>query len=376
MEKSKVYFTDLRTKPGVNLLDKVEKLIKKAGMEQIDFKNKFVAVKIHFGEPGNLAYIRPNYAAKVVKLIKDLGGIPFLTDSNTLYSGRRANAVDHLEAAYENGFNPLAVGCHVIIADGLKGTDFREIELNFKHCKAAKIGTAIADADIIISMNHFKGHEMTGFGGALKNLGMGSGSRGGKLEMHSASKPKIIEENCVSCGQCIKNCAQEAIEFNEKRKATIDYDKCVGCGQCVAVCQFEAAQVIWNESADTANEKIAEYAYAVVDEKPNFHINFIMNVSPNCDCWDSNDVPIVPDLGIMASFDLVALDRASIDMVNNAPVAKGSMLEEKVCECHGHNEEQGDKIHHIHPNTDWRVGLNYAEEIGLGHQDYELIVVK
>lgn len=374
MEKSKVYFTNLRTKPGVNLLDKVEKLIKKAGIENIDFKNKFVAIKIHFGEPGNLAYIRPNYAARVVKIIKDLGGIPFLTDSNTLYSGRRANAVDHLEAAYENGFNPLAVGCHVIIADGLKGTDYREIELNMKHCKVAKIGTAIADADIIISMNHFKGHEMTGFGGALKNLGMGSGSRGGKLEMHSASKPKIEVENCVSCGQCIKNCAQEAIEFNDERKAFIKYDKCVGCGQCVAVCQFESAQVIWNESADTANEKIAEYTHAVINEKPNFHINFIMNVSPNCDCWSSNDVPIVPDLGIMASYDLVALDKASIDMVNNAPVGKGSMLDEKECDCHVHEHE--DKIHHIHPNTDWRVGLNYAEEIGLGKQDYELIVVK
>jgi len=374
MEKSKVYFTDLRTKPGVNLLDKVEKLIRKAGIEQIDFKNKFVAIKIHFGEPGNLAYIRPNYASKVVKLIKDLGGMPFLTDSNTLYTGRRANAIEHLEAAYENGFNPLSVDCHIMIADGLKGTDYREVEINKKHCKTAKIGTAIADADIIISMNHFKGHEMTGFGGALKNLGMGSGSRGGKLEMHSASKPIIVEENCVSCMQCIKNCAQVAIEFNEKRKATIDYDKCVGCGQCVAVCQFDSAQVIWNQSADTANEKIAEYTYAVVNEKPNFHINFIMNVSPNCDCWDSNDVPIVPDLGIMASYDLVALDKASIDMVNNAPVAKGSMLEERVTESHDH--KVGDKIHHIHPNTDWRVGLNYAEEIGLGHQDYELIVVK
>jgi uncharacterized protein len=376
MEKSKVFFTNLRTKPGVNLLDKVEKLIKKAEIENIDFKNKFVAVKIHFGEPGNLAYIRPNYAAKVVSVIKDLGGIPFLTDSNTLYSGRRANAIDHLEAAYENGFNPLSVGCHVIIADGLKGTDYREIEVNLKHCKTAKIGTAIADSDIVISMNHFKGHEMTGFGGALKNLGMGSGSRGGKLEMHSASKPRIVEKNCVSCGQCIKNCAQDAIEFNDKKKAFIDYDKCVGCGQCVAVCQFNSAQVIWNEGADTANEKIAEYAHAVISDKPNFHINFIMNVSPNCDCWDSNDVPIVPDLGIMASFDPVALDKASIDAVNAAPVTNGSLLDERIHECEEHNHSHGDKIEHIHPNTDWRVGLDYAEEIGLGTQEYELVVVK
>jgi uncharacterized protein len=222
LEKSKVYFTDLRTKPGLNLLDKTAHLVKQAGMDKIDFKNKFVAIKIHFGEPGNLAYIRPNYAATIVKLIKSLGGIPFLTDANTLYSGRRSNAVDHLEAAMENGFNPLAVGCNVIIADGLKGTDYREIEINQKHCKSAKIGTAIADADIIISMNHFKGHEMTGFGGALKNLGMGSGSRGGKLEMHSASQPEIDSDKCISCGQCIKACSQSAMSFDKNKKSQID----------------------------------------------------------------------------------------------------------------------------------------------------------
>jgi uncharacterized Fe-S center protein len=374
MEKSKVYFTDLRTKPGMNLLDKLEKIMKKAGIENIDFNNKFVAVKIHFGEPGNLAYIRPNYAAVVIKLIKELGGIPFLTDSNTLYSGRRSNAVDHLQAAMENGFNPLAVGCNVIIADGLKGTDYKEIKIDMKHCKTAKIGTAIADADIIISMNHFKGHEMTGFGGALKNLGMGSGSRGGKLEMHSASQPVIELENCKGCKLCSKNCAQDAIIFNEDNRAVIDYSKCVGCGQCVAVCQFDSAQVDWNESADTANEKIAEYAYAVVKDKPNFHINFIMNVSPNCDCWNSNDAAIIPDLGIAASFDPVALDKASIDMVNKAPVLKNTTLDDKLeCECK-HGEEM-DKFNHIHPNTDWRVGLNHAENIGLGTGEYELVVI-
>lgn len=373
MEKSKVYFTNLRTRPGLNLLDKLEKLIRKAGIENIDFKNKFVAIKIHFGEPGNLAYIRPNYAAKVVKVIKELGGMPFLTDSNTLYSGRRANAIDHLETAMENGFNPMAVDCNVIIADGLKGTDYREIEINKKHCKKAKIGTAIADADIVISMSHFKGHEMTGFGGTLKNLGMGSGSRGGKLEMHSASQPKINLGNCIGCRQCAKNCAQGAITFNENRKAVIDYEKCVGCGQCVAVCSFDGAQVIWNESADTANEKIAEYAYAVVKDKPNFHISFIMNVSPNCDCWDSNDAAIIPDLGIAASFDPVALDKACIDMVNNAPILNNTALHDKL-EC-GHDHGSIDKFGHIHPNTDWKTGLTHGEAIGLGIQDYELEIL-
>lgn len=366
MEKSKVYFTDMRTRPGYNMLDKLEKLVRKAGIQNIDFNNKFTAIKIHFGEPGNLAYIKPNYAAVIVSLIKELGGIPFLTDSNTLYSGRRSNAVDHLQAAAENGFNIIATGCHVIIADGLKGTDYREIEINQKHCKTAKIGTAIADADIIISMNHFKGHEMTGFGGALKNLGMGSGSRGGKLEMHSASKPIIVKDNCISCGQCVKNCAHGAVKFNSDKKAEINYDICVGCGQCVAVCKFDSAQVKWNEAADTANEKIAEYAYAVVKDRPAFHISFIMNISPDCDCFANNDMPITPDIGIAASFDPVALDKACVDLVNDGPANHGSILEDK----HYH---EGDKFNHIHQHTDWRTGLKHGEEIGLGTMEYELI---
>ncbi|MDX9866032.1 MAG: DUF362 domain-containing protein [Anaerolineaceae bacterium] len=368
-EQSKVYFTNLRVRPGMNLLQKLEKLMRKAGIEQIDFKEQFVAIKIHFGEPGNLAYIRPNYAAQVVRLVRELGGRPFLTDANTLYTGRRANAVDHLESAMENGFNRMAVGCDVIIADGLKGTDYREVFINQKHCKTAKIGTAIADADIVISMSHFKGHEMTGFGGALKNLGMGSGSRGGKMEMHSASKPVIVLENCVGCRMCVRSCPEEAITMNADKKAVIDYALCIGCGQCVAVCQYDSAQVKWDAAADSASEKIAEYTLAVIQGKPNFHINFIMNVSPDCDCWNNNDQAIVQDLGIMASFDPVALDRASVDMVNQTTALPGSRLEEK-----GFQEGE-DKFGALHGDVRWSAGLDYAEEIGLGTQNYELIEV-
>ena len=378
LEKSKVYFMDLRTKPGSNLLDKLERLVKTAGMGNIDFKNKFVALKIHFGEPGNLAYIRPNYAARIVKIVKSLGGAPFLTDCNTLYSGGRSNAINHLETAAENGFTPTTTGCSVIIADGLKGTDYREIEINQKHCKTAKIGAVIADSDIIVSLTHFKGHGMTGFGGSLKNLGMGSGSRGGKLEMHSASHPKISTKKCMSCGQCIKSCAQEAIAFDKNKKAEIDYKKCVGCGQCIAVCQFNACQVVWNESADTANEKIVEYAYAVIKDKPNFHINFIMDVSPDCDCCGNNDAAIVPNIGIAASFDPIALDRACVDMVNAAPIICGSAFDDvNNCkdEAHVHHGTD-DKFSSIHKGTDWRVGLLHGEKIGMGTQEYELIHVK
>lgn len=369
MEKSKVYFTDLRTEPGNSLLEKLKKLVLQAGMKDIDFTDKFTALKIHFGEAGNLAYIRPNYAASIVQLVKELGGIPFLTDANTLYLGKRANAVDHLNTAMENGFNRIAVGCDVIIADGLKGTEYRQILINKKHCKAPKIASAIADSDIIVSLTHFKGHEMTGFGGTLKNIGMGSGSRNGKMEMHSTSKPKIRIKKCVGCGQCIQNCSQGAIHFNRNKKAEIDYQKCIGCGQCVAVCQYSAAVVGSHASGAVVQEKIAEYTYATLKGKPNFHISFIMNVSPFCDCLSHNDMAIIPDIGMAASFDPVALDKACVDLVNKASIVKHSVLEER----NFHNGK--DKFSFIHPDTDWKVGLKYAEELGLGTQNYKLMIV-
>ena len=370
MKPAKVYFTSMRTKPGKNMLEKLDALLKKASIEKIDFQNKLTAIKIHFGEPGNLSYIRPNYAARVVQHIQALGGKPFLTDCNTLYHGRRANAVDHLQAAMENGFNRIAVNCDVVIADGLVGADAREIPINLKHVAAAKIGTAIADADVLISLNHFKGHEMTGFGGALKNIGMGSGSRKGKLEMHSASKPKMVEDNCVACGICIKNCPQKAIAFNANHKAQINYDLCIGCGQCVAVCHYDAAQVVWDASADLASLRIAEYAYAVLLGKPHFHVNFIMDISPNCDCWNGNDQAIAPSIGIAASFDPVALDRASVDLVNQAPALENSHLTDL-------NYKAGDdKFTTLFPKTRWQTCLEHAEEIGLGTQNYQLITVK
>jgi hypothetical protein len=344
---------------------KLAKLLEKAGMLKIDFSKKLVAIKIHFGEPGNLSYIRPNYAAVIVKIIQEQEGLVFLTDANTLYKGRRSNAVDHLLSANENGFNPLAVGCNVVIADGLKGTDYREVEIGLNHCKTAKIGAAIANADVVISMNHFKGHEFACIGGCLKNIGMGSGSVGGKLEMHSNSKPAMNSENCTACRICEKNCAHDAIHVINK-KAVINYENCVGCGQCVAVCQYDAVQVEWE--ATNMQEKIAEYAFAAVKDKPAFHVNFLMDISPNCDCWNANDVPIVPNIGILASSDPVAIDKASIDLVNTAPVNINSALDENL-------KNGEDKFRALHPQTDWKICLDYAEKIGLGSQVYELIKV-
>ena len=372
MLKSKVYFTDLRIKSSVNLLKKLENLVIRAGIEQIDFKQKFVAIKIHFGEPGNMAYLRPNYAARLVRMLKSKEAVPFLTDCNTLYWGRRANAPSHLEAAFENGYNPLATDCHVIIADGIKGTDYREVPIDLELCKSAKIGSAIADADIIISMNHFKGHELTGFGGALKNLGMGCASVGGKLFLHSGSSPEIHEKNCTGCRICEKYCAHDAIKVGNDKIAHIDYEKCVGCGQCVAVCQYDSARVVWKSSSETVCKRISEYALAAVKDKPSFHINFLMDVSPNCDCWDANDFPVVPDIGIAASSDPVALDQACADMVKKAPALPGSAIRVK----HSDDDLAGiDKFQIAHPDTNWQSGIEHAVKIGLGNSEYELIKV-
>ena len=378
MEKPTVYFTDLRTSPGNSLPKKLLKLVRRAGIGQIDFKDKFTAIKIHFGEPGNVAYIRHNYVAAIVDLLKEYGAKVFLTDSNTLYSGGRSNAVDHLKAAMDNGFNPISAHADVIIADGLKGTDYKEIELNGEYCKAPKIGAAIADADIVISMNHFKGHEQTGFGGALKNLGMGSASVGGKLELHSSSQPVINLENCIGCRICEKYCRHAAVTVTGG-KAHIDYGKCVGCGQCVAVCQHEGAVVKDWDSSETLNYKIAEYALAVVKDKPSFHINFIMNVSPNCDCWNHNDAAIIPDLGIAASFDPVALDCACADLVKAAPVLQNNAItdiDSKSGKDHSHDRHAGeDKFHIVHPDTKWEAGVEHGEKIGLGNREYTLVRV-
>ncbi len=373
---SKVYFTDLRTGPGKNLLAKLERLVKTAGIAKLDFKDKFVAVKIHFGEYGNLAYIRPNYAAVIVRIIRELGGRPFLTDANTLYSGSRDNAVDHLHTAMVNGFNSIATGCDVIIADGLRGRDERVVDVGGRYCPGPKIGAAIAEADVIVSLTHFKGHEQAGFGGALKNIGMGSGSVAGKKEMHSTAQPKVDPDKCVGCKVCVNNCNHDAVHLQD-RLAVIDYDRCVGCGQCVALCRNEGMVMGSRESGEILNYKIDEYAKAVLEGKQAFHVSFIMNVSPECDCWGHNDAAIVPDIGMAASFDPVALDQACVDLVNAAPTLRTSnMLAEKEGCCgeeHSHEGCHGDKFHLLHPDTNWEAGLRYAEGIGLGTRDYELI---
>ncbi|MGN0711504.1 MAG: DUF362 domain-containing protein, partial [Anaerovoracaceae bacterium] len=360
------------------------KLIRAAGMADMDFEGKFTAVKIHFGEPGNLAFLRPNYAKVLVDLIKEKGGKPFLTDCNTLYVGGRKNALDHLESAYINGFSPFSTGCHVIIADGLKGTDEALVPVEGgEYVKEAKIGQAIMDADVFISLNHFKGHESTGFGGAVKNIGMGCGSRAGKMEQHSAGTPEIYSDVCVGCGMCTTVCAHEGVKVDGE-KAHINEDKCVGCGRCIGVCPTDAISSKWDESNTILNKKMAEYTWAVLHGRPHFHVSLVVDVSPNCDCHEENDIPIVPDIGMFASFDPIALDRACVDAVNRQQPIQGSLLDDAVkkhghdcgCGC-GHDETHGnDHFHMTHPDTDWTSCLEHCEKLGIGTQEYELITIE
>ena len=372
MEASTVYYTDFRCPVGTSLTDKLRRLCIAAGIKNIDMEGKFVAIKMHFGELGNLAYLRPNYAKVVADLCKEQGGMPFLTDCNTLYPGSRKNALEHLTCAQLNGFWPMTTGCQVIIADGLRGTDEVEVPVpNGEYCKTAKIGRAIMDADIFISLSHFKGHESTGFGGAIKNIGMGCGSRAGKKEQHASGKPKIDPEACRGCRRCQKECANNGLVFDtETGKMTVDQDSCVGCGRCLGACNFDAIYFTNDNAQAALNCRMAEYTKAVLDGRPNFHISLVVDVSPNCDCHAENDVPIVPDVGMFASFDPVALDQACADAVLAQTPAPNSALFDEGCDC-----SSGDYFHAAHPDTDWAVCLEHAEKIGIGTRAYELIKI-
>lgn len=375
MEKAKVYFTDLHTKEyGDGLPTKLKNLIIAAGIGDIDMQGKFVAIKIHFGEHGNVAHLRPQFAKAVVDVVKTLGGKPFLTDCNTMYPGARKNALEHLECAWENGFNPLSCGCPIIIGDGLKGTD--EVLVPVKggeYIKEAKIGRAIMDADVYISLNHFKGHNFASLGGALKNTGMGCGSRAGKKEQHSSGLAQINEDLCRGCRQCLKNCANGGLEFDGTRRKMTVTSNCIGCGNCLGACNFDAIGFVNDEANEMLSRRMAEYAKAVVDGRPNFHINLLMDISPSCDCHCENDVPMLPNIGMLASKDMLAIDQASVDLCQKAEPLPGGQLYAAVHSPEFH--ESGNHFNNVHPLSDWKSCFEQAEKLGIGSREYEMIVV-
>ena len=376
IKKAEVYFTDFRCEMDESPVKKLQRLLKTAGMDKIDMEGKFVAIKMHFGELGNMSYLRPNYAKAVADLVKEGGGKPFLTDCNTLYPGSRKNAIEHLYCAWENGFTPMTVGCPVIIGDGLKGTDDIAVPVEGgEYIQEAKIGRAVMDADIFISLTHFKGHELTGFGGTIKNIGMGCGSRAGKKDQHHNGKPVIDPENCRGCRLCMRECANDGLAFDEGRKVmTIDEAHCVGCGRCIGACNFDAIHFGQDAAVKELNCRMAEYTKAVVAGRDNFHISLVCDISPVCDCHSGNDAPILPDIGMFASFDPLALDQACVDACLRQTPLPNSQLTEQMA---GHDfHDHHDHFENTTPNSEYKTCLAHAEKIGLGTKEYELITVK
>ncbi len=364
--KSTVHFADLRAGHKENLFGKLLRLLDEAGIDRLVGDGDLAAIKIHFGEKGGHAYVRPVFLRRIVDRVKSLGGRPFLTDSCTLYPGERKEAVSALSCGIENGFAYAVVGAPLIMCDGLRGHSARRVDIGGELLSSVDIGLEILEADLLIAVSHSKCHELTGFGGALKNLGMGCSSREGKLEQHSNVAPTVAEKFCNSCAACLKACVHDAITFIEG-KARIDAEKCAGCGRCITVCAQTAIKINWNEEVPLVMRKMAEYAKGALHGKEgrSLFVNFVTQVSPACDCYGHSDAAIIPDQGILVSTDPVALDQACADLVNGARGLPDTAL------ATGH-EPGGDKFRGVHPQIDWEITLEHAEKIGLGSRQYEL----
>lgn len=365
---SRVYFSDFRSRSSKdNKINKIKKLFKAAGFQDVINEKDLTAIKLHFGEKGNDSYINPVFVRKIVDEVKNAGAKPFLTDTNTLYYGSRHNAVNHLNTAILNGFDYAVAGAPLIIADGVRGHNQVEIEINLKHFKTAKIAGDIERSDSMVVLSHFKGHGMSGFGGAIKNLAMGCASLEGKLEQHECAKP-VISEECIACGKCIQACPISAMYMEDDRSG-INYQKCIACNNCLLLCPESVIDLDW-DTIQPFIEKITEYAYAAVKNKQDrtAYMNFLMDITPDCDCVPWSDSPIVPDIGILASNDPVALDMASYNLVNKQCGFKDSLLSDNY-------EEGGDKFRGLYHKIDGAIQMKYGQKIGLGTMKYELIKI-
>ncbi|MCL2024669.1 MAG: DUF362 domain-containing protein [Coriobacteriia bacterium] len=361
-----VYFAPMATEQKRSLVERAGAALERAGLAGVVSPGDFVAIKIHCGEAGNTAFVSPIYVRKVVQLVKELGGRPFLTDANTLYSGQRANAVDHTECALHNGFSYATVEAPFIVADGLHGRDFIDVRVDGKHCPTVRIGSAAVEADAMVVISHVKGHGVAGFGGAVKNVGMGLGSRSAKQRMHSDVQPMVEAAKCTRCNRCVQWCPVQAITIDDSMGAArIDYSTCYGCGECVAACNTDAIAISLETDPNVMQEKMVEHAAGVARAKRNkmIYLSFLTNITPECDCWRYSDAPLVPDIGLMASRDMVAIDQAAYDLIVQAVGNVGSRAEDM-----GAGVDKFTKIH----GTDGTRVISYGEEFGLGTRRYTL----
>jgi len=367
--KPTVYFAPMRTAGKRSLVTRAGQLLERAGLGSAIAEGDLVAVKLHFGEQGNTGFVQPIFLREVVARIKARGGRPFLTDANTLYRGQRFNAVDHLECAIHNGFSYATIEAPIIIADGLDGRDSVDVPIEgFDHFESVRIGAAAAHADAMVVVTHVKGHEGTGFGGALKNVGMGLGSRSAKQRMHSDFSPDPDAEKCTACGRCVQWCPVNAITIGPDRVAAVDYEVCYGCGECVAACPYGAIAIQWKTTPDALQEKIVEHVAGAVAGKDGkvVYLSFVTDISPDCDCWNFSDASVVPDIGVLAATDPIAIDQAAYDLVTAATGVSGSL---------GEGMGEGvDKFKAI-TGIDGSAAMAYGELKGLGSRDYELVTI-
>ncbi len=352
--KSKVFFSSVSNKKYISPLQKISRLLERCDIDKKFEKGQLIAIKTHFGEFGNTAFIRPIMLRPVVEKLKQMETRPYLTDTNTLYIGMRGNSIDHLNCATWNGWGYSTLQVPIIIADGLRGENTVEVDVDLHLLKKVKLASDIINADGMVCVSHFKGHQLSGFGGAIKNISMGCASRQGKLDMHSNSKPYVSEVKCIKCGKCLSSCQVKAISMREK-SAWIDTNICVGCVRCMAICPVEAIDANWNSSSQDVQKKMAEYAFGLkksLKDKIIF-VNLVTEITPECDCFMANDVPIAPDIGYLASTDPVALDKACYDLV-----------------CKASNK---DPFKEFHKNIDSIYQLQHGYDIGLGNIEYDLI---
>lgn len=351
---SDVFFLPAKEKEDIrSLAAKTDRIFVALGLEESIDKNDFVAIKIHFGEKSNTGYIKPLWLKDLIQRLQKKKAKAFLTDTNTLYLGKRSNSVSHLQLAAEHGFSLDSLGIPVIIADGLIGRESDEVDLDLTHVKSAKIASAFFHTDTLLCLSHFTGHVLSGFGAAIKNLGMGCASRAGKLEQHSDVHPWVKEKSCTNCSVCMEYCPADAIEQKRGCAFIVD-EKCIGCGECLVVCNFGAVKMRWDGDTLRVQEKMAEYALAVsrsVKKNAGF-VNYLVKITKDCDCMSANGKRIAEDVGILGSLDPVALDKASVDLLIEA--SGKDVLREAV-------------------DVDWSVQLEHGERIGLGTMEYKLI---
>ncbi|MCP4680666.1 MAG: DUF362 domain-containing protein [Deltaproteobacteria bacterium] len=355
---SKVYLISGSSSDDIATVEKkVSALWQRADLAGAFSKRDLAALKLHVGEPGTKTFVSPKIVKTLVRCIAKTGAKPFLTDTAVLYKSRRGDAVGHVRVAHDHGFGLLEMGAPFISADGLNGSDDLEVDVGVsaKHYEKVSIASGIMQARSMLVLTHATGHLATGLGGAIKNLGMGCGSKKAKLSQHFGQKPHIDADKCSACGECATWCPSDAIDVEQS--AVIDPDKCIGCGECIAVCLDSAVQFDWSIMGRALQERIVEHAVAVARGKPNkiCYITVAQDITKDCDCLGVNQKPLLEDIGILASFDPVALDKAVLDLVQQRA---GRTLESM-----------------SYPKTNGTIQIDYAESLGLGESTYDLVSV-